>query len=160
MIKLFEILIYSMTKEKFRDKWNNYDKRMRDTLFNGKENIYNDHIYNFPDPIRKWEYNQIIGYIVTSYYDNSFWFDLYLTTCQKPHFKTKQKYPIINSGINGYHFMVEEKFDNEKIIKKIFEYINLIKDNFLNNNNFIDTESLNNVVKIIDFTILLDNKNL
>lgn len=56
--------------------------------------------------------------------------------------------------------MVEEKFDNEKIIEKIFEYINLIKDNFLNNNNFIDIESLNNVVKIIDFTILLDNKNL
>ena len=154
MIKLFDIPIYSMPIEKFNDKWNNYDNKMRNTLFKGKEDIYNDNIEEFPDPIRKWKYNQIIGYIVISYHANTIWFDLYLTINNKAHFKTHQKYPIRNIGINGCHFMINKNSRNNEIIQKNFHYLKIIKEDFLNKDNYIDIESFDNIVKIIDFTAL------
>ena len=154
MIKLFDIPIYSMPIEKFNDKWDKYDNKMRNTLFKGKEDIYNNNIEKFPDSIRKWKYNQIIGYIVISYHANTIWFDLYLTIAKKVHFKSHKKYPIRNIGINGCHFIINKNSKNNEIIQKISHYLRIIKDDFLNKDNYIDMESFDNVVKIIDFTAL------
>lgn len=157
MIKLFDIPIYSMSKEKFKDKWDNYDNKMRNTLFKGKEDIYNNNVKKFPDSIRKWKYNQIIGYIVILYSDDTIWFDLYLTDVGKVHFKTHKKHPIVNMNINGYHFMIEKEHKKEEIIQKMYGYINLIQNEFLSKNNYIDTESFDNIVKIVDFSTLIKN---
>lgn len=154
MIKLFDIPIYSMPIEKFNDKWDKYDNKMRNTLFKGKEDMYNNNIEKFPDPIRKWKYNQIIGYIVISYHANTIWFDLHLTIAKKLHFKTHQKYPIRNMGINGCHFTINQNSKNNEIIQKISHYLEKIKEEFLNKDSYIDTESFDNMVKMIDFTAL------
>ena len=150
MRKLFDIPIYSTSEKKFNIKWSNYDKKIKKELFVNNPETYDSHIELFPDSIRKWKYNQIIGYIVVSYMDNSIWFDLYLTSKKKIIFSSNKKNIIENMLIGGYHFQIMNNDTNEDIIDRIKLYIRIIKKEYLKNR-YLDLEVFHNIIKIIDF---------
>ena len=150
MIKLFEIPIYCMCEEQFRKRWIKHDEIIKAELFMNNPETYDNCVKLFPDPIRKWKYNQIIGYIVISYMDNAMWFDLYLTSKKKIIFSSNRKNIIENMHIDGYHFQIMNNDTNKDIIDKINSYIKTIKKEYLKNR-YLDLEVFYNTINLIDF---------
>ena len=72
---LFEIPIYSMKEEVYEKRCNDYIDKVSSSV---NSSVYDD-VYRSNKEIillnRPWKYNQIIGFIVISFYQNSIWFD-------------------------------------------------------------------------------------
>lgn len=150
MIKLFEIPIYNTSEEQFRKKWIKHDEKIKAELFVNNPETYDNNIKHYRDPIRTWKYNQIIGYIVISYMDNTIWFDLYFSSKKKIVFSSNRKNIIKNMHINGYHFQIMSNDTNKDIIDKIDSYIMAIKKDYLKNK-YLDLEGFYNIRKLVDF---------
>ena len=70
---------------------------------------------------RPWVYNQIIGYIVISFYQNSIWFDEYATLDKKIHATGNKKHFIQDMMLNGYHFFVPRNMPDVEIKQNIID---------------------------------------
>ena len=155
-VKLFEIPIYSMTKELYKKRCNDYIKKnANQTTPDNYESFYS-YLKNTTLIERPWLYNQIVGYIVISFYQNSIWFDEYATLDKKIHAIGNNKHYIKNMRLNGYHFYVSDSMSNMKIIQNIIQWIESIEKEiikkpwFLEKNIFINQLNCTNVKKMIN----------
>ena len=156
-IKLFEIPIYSM-KEKV------YEKRCMKYIENQANKTTTDNYDSFYQFLRNenliqrpWLYNQIVGFIVISYYQSSIWFDEYATLDRKIHALGNTKHYIKNMYLNGHHFYISEKMSNEEIKSNVILWINSIEKNVLSKIWFLDKSTFEKQLKCIDILKLIDD---
>ena len=106
---------------------------------------------------RPWLYNQIVGFIVISYYQNSIWFDEYATLDKKIHALGNTKHYIKNMHLNGHHFYISEKMSNEEIKLNVMFWISSIEKNVLSKIWFLDKLTFEKQLKWIDILKLIDD---
>lgn len=148
--KIIEIPIYSMKENIFENKWKYFfEKNFRD---NPK---YQD-IKNGYYPQYVWKYNQIIGYLEITYFNNTIWFDEYCVMDEKIYAKSNKKHFIINMELNGYHFFIDKNMDNQKIIKEILFYINSFEKDIMNQKYYLDKEEYINILKCLNIKKLIE----
>lgn len=153
--ELFEIPVYSMSKEMYENRCFNYiEKQALETSPDNYEDFYSylKETYYLKRP---WKYNQIVGYVVISYWQGSIWFDEYSTFDKNIHAIGNKKHYIYNFMLNGYHFYIENKMTNENIKEKIMMMIESIEKEVLNKTYFIDMEKFKNILKYVDLKSMI-----
>ena len=150
-VKIIEIPIYSMKEKTFETKWNNFFNKnyKNNPNFNDIKNCY------FPQFV--WKYNQIIGYLEITYYNNTIWFDEYFTMDDKIYAKSKSKHFITNMQLNGYHFWIKDKMKNEDIINEIIFWINSFEKEVMNKKNYLCKDEYIKILKCMNIKKLIEN---
>lgn len=158
-IKLFEIPIYSMREEIYEKRCMNFiEKTAMETSATNYESFY-AHLKETRLLKRPWLYNQIVGYIVISYYQESIWFDEYATLDRKIQAIGNKKHFITNMMLNGHHFYVSKDMTENSIRENIRYWIESIKKNVLNKIWYLDTEIFENQLKYIDIKKMIYSEN-
>ena len=149
-IKLFEIPIYSMKRVEYEKRCFNYiNKHANETSQGNYKNFYT-YLENIYYRKRPWKYNQVVGYIVISYRDSSIWFDKFCTPDKKIHAIADKKHIIQNMQLNGYHFYLSKKMNNEDVRKEIINWVGSIEKYVLNKPFFLDKEMFLLQLEFID----------
>lgn len=152
-MKIFEIPIYALSKETLSKRVEEYieklDMELGDIPQKNKEKCIE--IETFPN--RAWEYNHIVGYITISIHKREIIFDIYLpySKIEKYYWKSNRKKFIINTMLNGFHFLVNDKLSNSDIAKEITGYVNEIKKQHIPKGYYVDSEAFNALVYNVDF---------
>ena len=163
--KLFEIPIYSMKEEEYAKRcYKHIEKEC------GIPRFINENLYNYLEDKylykRPWKYNQIIGYIVITYENNTIWFYEYSTMDKKIHAVSSKKHIIQNMHLNGQHFSIYDKTSNEEIRKEILKWLKRIEKSNVHKPHFLDKEmfllQLNNLdfINIINYYKIENRKYL
>lgn len=151
-IKILEIPIYSMKQEVFSKKWNNFFEK------NYPKNEYFEDVKRIYFPRTVWQYNQIIGYLVITYSQNTIWFNEYGTLDRNIHAVSKTKHFIENMYLGGYHFHIEDTMSNKGIQEEILYWINSFEKDIMNKNYYLDKENFIYLLKYIDIKNLIKDK--
>lgn len=156
-LKIFEIPIYSKTKEKFDKKWEDYiysyvKKTTEDNKEDLKNSLNNLYCYN-----KIWKYNQIIGYIVISIKNSAIWFDEYATDDKKIHFNGGKKHYIHYLNLIGYHFYVDKNKADKEIKEEINKWLFSIEKNILFKSWYLDRSLFDNMIKYINIRNIIDD---
>ena len=108
---------------------------------------------------RPWKYNQIIGFIVISFYQNSICFDKYITFDKRIHAIGNTKHFIHNVGLNGFHFYVFDEMTDEEIKKEINKLLKDIERSLHTSNRlyFLDKEVFSRQLNCVDVKKLIEN---
>lgn len=154
---IFEIPIYSMSKDKFEDKW----KVKKETLY--KAFIENGHaaesarcgVRNCFYPRWLWEYNQIVGYIKVSVTRYDVIFDLYCSMDRRYMIDSKSRHYIEDWSISGAHFYIGEK-SNLEIREEIRIWLRDIHHKYLHERFYIDYSVFNNIVDFLNIRGIAD----
>ena len=149
-IKLFEIPIYSMSKEEYDKRCMKYiNRRVKETT---KDNIdfYYDYLMEKYLKDRPWKYNQIIGFIDIYYEQRSIFFNEYITSDKNIRAVSNRKHYIKNTFLNSYSFYIKDSMNNEEIKNKISYYINSLKKDIYQKNYFFDDALFQKQVRYID----------
>lgn len=158
---LFEIPVYSMSREEFDGKW----KAKRDALY--KQFIQSGHSESSAQqgvsdcyyPRWLWKYNQIAGYIKISVTKCDVLFDLYCSMDKKYCLDSKTKHFIEDWSINGAHFYVGEKSDKE-IKEEIRFWLKEIEKDHLHRFRkkfYVDYSTFNNIFNFVNIREIIDN---
>lgn len=137
-IKLFEIPIYSMSEEEYKKRCYKYINECASNTTPGNYKSFYSFLENSYYKKRPWKYNQIVGYIVISFKDNSIWFDKYCTFDKRIRAIADKKHVIHNMMLNGYHFYLKAGMTNEEIKKEIIKWIDSIEKNIINKPLYLD----------------------
>lgn len=155
---LFEIPIYSTSKENFDKKWDKVkEQTYEDFISHGhteeSAKKYSRSLY-FPQSI--WKYNHIVGYITIVVTENDFIFETYRCADTRYYFNTKTKHFIQYSPINGMHFYTGSKSDDE-IEKEILSFLTEISEKFIPKRFFVDFSVYDNLICYVDIREFIDN---
>lgn len=143
--KISLIPIYSMSKEKFNNKW----KKKKESV---------DFVSELYDPIENWKYNQIIGFVEVLISKQDIIFEVYKYRLQRYIFTSKRKKFMDNIHVNGTHFRIVGMNNNE-IRVNFMHYLDLFKDSFTSDNEYLDLEIINNTLESIDFKKIITSLN-
>ncbi len=155
---LFEIPIYSMSKNEFNKRW---DKK-KSILYkmcvdHGQtEENANSLVSNLYFPRYLWEYNQIIGYIKISVSRNDIWFNIYRSLDNIYYADSKRKHFIQNTLSGGTHFYVAG-WSNEYIKENILKWLKGIEKKHLKKTFFVDYSTFNNIFEYIDIKQIMES---
>lgn len=153
---IFDIPIYSMTKNDFSKKWDRYKERKKQNYININQALDDYEIWldKFCFPQSVWQYNQIIGHIQIILNKDDIIFELWLTKDKNFHYNGKKKHFIENMPTIGLHFYAGNMNDNE-IKQEINKYLDMIKNDFLNKNYFLDDTIYTNLINNINIKQLM-----
>ena len=126
-IKMFEIPIYSMTETEYKKRCYKYIDKNASMTKQGNYELFYSHLENSYYKMRPWKYNQIVGYIIISFKDNSIWFDEYCTLDKKIRAIADVKHIIQNMMLNGYHFYLRTDMKDSEIKNEIIRWIENIE---------------------------------
>ena len=155
-MKLFEIPIYALTKEKLHERVEKHIVKLKNEHPDAPEETIKHVIELTTFPQRLWDYNHIVGYIVISKEDNDIVFDEYLPveTVQKYYWTSKQKRFIQNTGLVGTHFRISNMKTSEEIRNQIHEFLDeRIKK--LKKGYYVDREAFDAADALLDYSKLL-----
>lgn len=149
-LKMFEIPIYSMAEEEYKKRCykyiNNYASK---TSPDNYESFYS-YLEKSYYKNRPWKYNQIVGYIIISFKDNSIWFDEYCTLDKRIRATANSKHIIRNMMLSGHHFYLKNNMGNIEIRNEIIKWIECIEKNIINKPFFLDKDTFLLQLKCID----------
>lgn len=148
---IFEIPIYSMSKDEFESKW----KIKKATLY--EKFIAHGHsaesarlgVESCFYPRWLWEYNQIIGYIKIYLTRDDVNFDLYCSLSKRYGIDRKTRHFIENWSINGSHFRIGEK-TNSEVRTEIRSWLRTIHNEYLKGKFYIDYSVFDNTIDFLD----------
>lgn len=139
-LKMFEIPIYSMTEEEYKKRCYKYiTEYANKTITNNYESFYN-YLENLYYKNRPWKYNQIVGYIIISFKDNSIWLDVYCTFDKRIRAIGNAKHIIKNIMLNGHHFYLRNNMDDSEIKNEIIKWLESIEKNIINKPFWLDKD--------------------
>lgn len=158
--KLFEIPIYSMKEEEYAKRCYKYIKyraskipsKLPPKVYKIKQEELEYKFYYD----RPWKYNQIIGYIVITYKNDSIWFDEYSTMDNKIHAVSEKRHMILNMHLNGQHFNIADKTSNEEIRKEIYKWFKRIARSNVHKPHFLDKEMFLLQLNNLDFINIIN----
>lgn len=154
-IKLFEIPIYSMNEKEYKKRCYKYiDDHADKTQPDNYESFYN-YLENFYYKKRPWKYNQVVGYVVISFKNNSIWFDEYCSLDKRIRAISDKKHIIQNMMLNGHHFYLKAEMTNKDIKNEILKWIKSIEKNIISKPLYLDKELFLLQLKFIDIKKML-----
>jgi len=152
-IVLFEIPIYKLSENKYRDKWRTTLAKLA-TLYRNTEQErkkYISDMMSLKHPSNIWEYNQIIGYIKIYLWHSDMHFGLYLCNKKRFSFNSCKKDFIEDVTPSGSHFFIDSKFSNQNIIDNMNEELRLLIKYEIKKNWYVDLKIYNILCKEIDY---------
>lgn len=156
-IQLFEIPIYSMSKEEYKKRCIKYINRHAKETTMDNYDFYYDHLKEEYFIDRPWKFNQIIGFVVIYYKPNSIWFNEYITSDKNIHAISKTKHFIKNTYLEVYNFHIKDSMNNENIKDEIIYYINSLKKDIFLKRYFFDDSLFQRQIKYIDIRKMIDD---
>lgn len=150
---LIEIPVYYKSEEYNEEYWDEQRKKyINHQIATGlaKEKANNSfvEIYN---PLFKWDFNRIIGYIRIEYNNKTGSLDFIIYESTNKKFNIKYFFKMKFDKINGPNLSENVKYlNNDEIVEKINMKINYVKESFFKNN-FIDLKCLENMNKYFDY---------
>ena len=161
-LKLFEIPIYGVTKEKLKErvekkiapyKYGKYDEKTQLAL-----------IELTSYPMSLWEYNHIVGYIQIIYNVDqcTFFYELYMpkTKLSRYLWNSKRKHFVVNQGANGQHFYVIESMSNHDISQRINSDLIAMVHELIPNQYYVDFTAFNNINCYLDYKSIIKNAKM
>ena len=139
-LKMFEIPIYSMTEKEYKKRCYKYITEHASKTIPDNYKLFYSYLENLYYKNRPWKYNQIVGYIIISYRDNSIWFDEYCTFDKRIRALADTKHIIQNMMLNGHHFYLRNNMDNTEIKHEIIKWIEGIEKNIINKPLWLDKD--------------------
>ena len=149
---LFEIPIYSMTKNEFDKRWEKIYNSSRLSQLSD----YSVSNYFFPKNI--WKFNQIIGYIVVLLKQREICFELWYCNDSKFYANSTQKHFMSNQSLLRCHFYVTANMDEAAIREEFNIFLDIAKES-VQRGHFLDCSIYENVVKHISFKSIIDSNN-
>lgn len=153
---ILEIPIYSMSEDKFNKKWEKDIKNAVSQINEDNKISFEQYYKNGYVDQRQWIYNQIIGFLVIKYKNNSIWFDEYLTNDKVIRIKSNTKHYINNCRLSGFHFYVSNNMDNDTIKGDIIKWINSFEKEHLNKKYYLDKDKYLNILEYLDVKKMID----
>ena len=158
-MKLFEIPVYALSKNALNERVIKHQHNLK--VYCAKQGVPESDIKRVVDlntfPMRLWEYNHIMGYIVLYSTRNDIKLDWYVCLPKKKYYwysKVKRFYQ--NAHLVGYHFNLEKVDSGKELQKKIsnllFEFISHID----NKDYYVYLTVFNNINFFLDYDRLLD----
>lgn len=155
---IFELPIYSMSKEEFKRRWDNWEKKtyeesvlMENPAEKAKEIV--KEIIKTWYPQNVWKYNQIIGYVEIAISYRDIVFNISKTMDTRIHAVGKTKHYIQDIMVNGMHFSIDN-MTNAEIVIRIDEYLDSIEHK-LTKPLYLYRNTYDNVKNHIDFNELV-----
>ena len=154
---LFEIPIYSMSREKFDAKWKAKCTELYNQLIEHghTENSAQQGVSAVFYPYWIWEYNQIVGYIKISISATDVLFRLYCSMDKQYRFNSKEKHFIQDWGINGAHFYADGKTD-EEIKREIRFWLNAIETDYLHKKFYVEYKAFNTIFDFVNIREIMN----
>ena len=156
---IIEIPIYSMPRNEFNRRWDNWKKKwyerseqMGHSAEETEEVVMM--IMNGQYPRNVWKYNQIVGFIEISIGSRDVSFNVQKTLDKRMIAVSKTKHFIQDLSTNGMHFPIN-KMSNEEILSKIEEYLNTLQNN-LSGKMCLYLDTFNTVKRHIDYLGIRD----
>ena len=155
--RIFEIPIYSISQEKFYEKWDiRNEKKLSEWINAGwTYSEAKSEIARLAFPKTIWKYAQIIGYLVVDITKSDIWFDVYapLNNNGIRYDTTAKTFPQAWS-LNGTHFPLEKEMSNAEIIKEIKKWVIQIQNDHISKWH-LDLTTVLNSIDYIDFCRLV-----
>lgn len=155
--RIFEIPIYSMSQEKFCEKWNiRNEKELSEWVNAGwSYNEAKDEINRLAFPKTIWKYAQIIGYLVVDITKSDIRFNIYAPLASKRirYDNTAKIFPQAWS-LNGTHFPLKKEMSNAEIIQKIKKWVIQTQNEHISKWH-LDLTTFLNSIDYIDFCRLI-----
>ncbi len=153
IIKLFEIPVYGITKEKLRSRVERKIAPYKSGEFS--EDILRLLIQKASYPMSAWDYNHIVGGIQITYDFDQYtvFYELFMPyeELSKYYWDSKRRHFITNQRINGQHFYITESMDNSDIAEKINnDLLTLIRE-FIPDRFYVDLTAFKNINDFIDY---------
>lgn len=154
---LFEIPIYSMSRDEFDAKWSARCAALYNHLIEHghTDDSAKESVSAICYPYRVWEYNQIVGYIKISVSATDVLFRLYCSMEKRHRFNSKEKHFIQDWGITGAHFYADG-MSNKEIKEGIRFWLNAIEKDYLHKKYHVEYETFNNVFDFIDIREIME----
>lgn len=149
-LKMFEIPIYSMTEKEYKKRCYKYITEQASKTTPDNYKLFYSYLENLYYKNRPWKYNQIVGYIIISYRDNSIWFDEYCTFDKRIRALADTKHIIQNMMLNGHHFYLRNNMNNSEIKNEIIKLIKSIEKNIINTPLWLDKNMFLSQLNCID----------
>lgn len=155
---LFEIPIYSMSKEEFIRRWQEKKKKFFQEFSNHGHNEDDTRWYweRLHSPRYIWKYNQIIGYIVISVTRQDVNFNIFCSTDKIYYADSKQKHFIINWTTNGTRIYARDKSD-EYIKNEVKIWLKSIEKEHLHSRRYVDYTVFNNIIDLINIKCIMES---
>lgn len=155
---VYEIPIYSMPKNEFKRRWDNWKKKwyerseqMGYTTEETEEVINSIMATQYPRNI--WKYNQIVGFVEIAVNQRDVSFNVQKTLDTRIRAVGKTKHYIQDMITNGMYFMIGN-MTNDRIIAEIDDCLDSIQKN-LSKPFCLYRDTYDNVKRYIDFRTLM-----
>lgn len=155
---VYEIPIYSMPKNEFKRRWDNWKKKwyerseqMGYTTEETEEVINSIMATQYPRNI--WKYNQIVGFVEIAVNHRDVSFNVQKTLDTRIRAVGKTKHYIQDMITNGMYFMIGN-MTNDRIIVEIDDCLDSIQKN-LSKPFCLYRDTYDNVKRYIDFRTLM-----
>lgn len=154
-MKLFEIPVYAMSKEKLAKRVELKCQKIQ--AENADRNVPEEHmkqviaIETFPQ--RLWEYNHIIGYIVISKNETDIILEWYapIPGVEKYHWNSWKKHYVQNTHLGGYHFYIDNMSTSVQLRERLNELVSGYVRELNKRGYYADLEAFNNIGTILDY---------
>ena len=151
---LFEIPIYSMTEQKFLEKWEQKLKVFlpprEDSSFDEINNLMRQHYRK--DML--WQYNQIIGYITVNIHRDDIIFRVYRPLNQRIRYDNTKKRIMENWMCLGTHFYAKNH-SGEQLIAEIKSWVSHMVEEYAKKPLYADTALFDATIDCIDIEKLI-----
>lgn len=155
---VYEIPIYSMTKNEFKRRWDNWEKKwyerseqMGHTTEETEEVVNSIMATQYPRNV--WKYNQIVGFVEIAVNHRDVSFNVQKTLDTRIQAVGKTKHYIQDMMTNGMYFMIGN-MTNDRIIVEIDEYLDSIQKS-LSKPLYLYRDTYDNIKRHIDFRALI-----
>ena len=158
-MKLFEIPVYALSKEKLNERVDYAFRKFKSTYSRYE---YDDNqfkklfdIENYP--ARLWDYNHIIGYIAITKDGKDFGLDWYtiIPSPQKYYWNSRRKNHLQNARINGYHFYAGNMKTGKELQARLNDLVKGFVDDLRKRGYYADDEAFLSISNLLDYDALL-----
>ncbi len=159
---LCDIPIYGISKEKYETRLSLERKKYYNVIMqysDGCDELSQMAAQNKYLQYAVWKYNQMDGFIEVLIQNWDIVFKIYMAEIKHHQcFSNSKNYYMYIPSV-GLNFWTRDK-DNEEIVRRILENVDLIQNNYLYKKDcFLDTTTLNNMLKHIDIKGFIEENN-
>ena len=162
MIKLFEIPIYAISRNKLNKKYQTFRNNFKSKYPYLSSKTFERCIELETYPQRCWEYNHLIGYILIYYEFNDIYFNVYLPyKIRRYYWRSYRKIYVRDIMANSTHFRIDDITKNKEKQKDLIEMLDVVIKDHIPKEFYVDRETFDNTYSFINYSeIILNSKSL
>lgn len=159
-MKLFEIPVYALTKEKLSVRVEEERQRIKNSFRENSaatEEFKQFCMGQFVYPECLWEYNHIVGYIVIRKEKRDMILEWYaeLPRTTRYRWKSSKKKFLQNMQLNGYHFYIGNIKTGEELSDRLHDLVYGFSEELKKKRYYADLDAFDNLTPFVDYSKLL-----